>query len=720
MAQKFLLLAINISVLLDPTSRKDEKSDFLIIDLTCVACKVLTRFEGHEGLMWGKDKNDEAKALSCFLTCVAFLKFTCTFCESREDSNTMSAALSRVLTQSQVAIPLVYAASEKKMRRRIGTDGVLSILELFQLISVHLDKQVLLSLLGAGMRPALAANFTSRPQTMVIAGVSMRGYASLRNNALRFGPSPSSASRSSAQDVLHIGQDDCSHELEVVSSLFVACALRSAARTRVLGDAAAKTIRSFSLDYLGNCGEHLLSCLQQISKIGFEAEVKTVTIRSIREATSIFALIAELCRDHNIDEFKQRFEPLFKTFVGSAMEAARGLCLYLGSSAASRELFWALLIEDGQSSGDFGLSPLMDLSNARHEAIRFSHFVSRCASSVTEGEHELQTSYPGRMKPPSRRVSNDDPHSESAFERKCKENITNGFALTLEEEVAKCLFHALDVVWKTHPVRASYVEFSTEELRRIDPMRFIQTGSMISFREVDQRGAQVCVRHGEVRRIDIAYCTWDVAIYDGYGGEQTKRVPMNQLVGIEDASLRRPILKFAAAAENSAEMERLGSDLSTSHLIGALRWCHEYSFQRDVQNQPHVTKRLTEILGGLLGAEVSLAREHPEKCGKISPETIDTLAVQLLDLFGVQGDLDVDNDPDSPYTFRTEGRLRKILEDDVWEALRHQLNPELEKAAVDLNDRRENKRRRAAEGSGWLIHGSPYRNPRSPFRQLSY
>lgn len=690
-------------------------------DLARVACQVLVKLNRKADSIWEGTPDEIREVSECFSACVVFLRYVCTSVKSSSEPKYLSSVLSKILLESEASPALVVSVSDPNIRRKIGPEGILSVFLLFQSISTLENKQGISSLLESGIRPALTANFLGPSDPVVVAGVRLRGYVSLRSRLPRWNPSQISR-QTRTQVSLQIGKEDNLHEIQIACTTFVANALRSVASGKVFGDYSSNEMRTVALDYLEKYGQHFLDCLQQVSGISSDSEVADLTIRSVREASSVLSLVAELCRRHNIDEFKRLFPALFKAFDGKAVEVARAMCSFLGAAGSCRELFRALGDEDGGSqNGDgagFGLSPLADfislsLSNPRHEAIRYSHFISRWSSAVTEAEHDYQKNFPGKWKPPNRRASMDDPNSESTLERKCKQSIMNKFSFTLEEHAGQCLYFAVDIMRKTHPMSSSFVMFSEDELRRMDTSRIIGVGTIIGYRDFDQRGFFQGIRYGEVKRVDVYAQSWYVAVLgEGRGSEDY--VTMDRLVGVQDKSLRQPILKFSPAPEDSAQLEILGSTMSVGHLIAALRWCHEFSFQI---GRNSTACRLAESLSALLVTEVSLIHQEPNKTSARSLANAAVLPIQLLDLYGADDEFLVDSVSDPTYA-RREGRLRQLLPDDCWQAIREQIQPELTAAMEDLRKRMEKKRSRS-EGEGWLTtvrRGSP---SRSPFRQLS-
>ena len=693
-------------------------------ELARTACHVVRKLDRRGSAIWQGDEKAVREVSRCFRTCISFLRQACTMANLCEEPKYFSSVLCRTLIESDISSALVCCLNDLDVRKRIGPEGVLSVFDLFQALSTFGNKQVLSSLFSSGIRSALAANFKAMSDPGEIAGVYLRGYISLRSIPERW--TMSKATRPGLnQPSLQLGRDDILHEIQMASTSFIANSLRNIAYGKIVADDTSKAVRAVALDFLGNSDNYFLACLSQVSRIPFDSdsEVRTLTMRSVREASTILALIAELCRRHNVDEFKRRFPGLFQSFVKAAYAIAGSMCSFLGASVSSRELFRALGDDDSGSQGtELGLGPLADvislsLSNARHEAIRFSHFVSRWSAAITEKEHDLLGEYTGAWKPSPRKLSVDDPHSESVLEQKCKSSINNKFAYTLEEQVGRCLFHAADIIWKTHPTMSSFVMFSEAEVQRMEPAKLAPIGTVIGFRETDDSGAHLGIRYGEVNHIDIIRRVFTVTLLGSSLGRQPQTVSFNHLVGIEDISFRKPALHFAPAPENSAELERMGTTMSVGHLIAGLRWCKEYSSQFKDQ---HLSSDLAEILSVLLGTEVSLARREPHRLqnGRVDKKVVSILPIQLLDLYGVDEELCVD---DSRNSCRPrDGRLRQLLPLETWDAIRDQIRPELDDAIADLRSRRDKKRGRSSEEEGWLVayRRSPS-NPRSPFRQVS-
>jgi len=680
-------------------------------DLARIACQVLEKLDRKA--IWVDKEEFTREVAQCFNVCVLFLRFVCTSAKLSREPKYFSSVLSNIFVESKASPALVCSMSDPDIRGRIGSEGILSVFLLFQSITSLENKLGLSSLIESGIRPALMANILAPSDPVVIAGVRLRGYVSLRSSLSRWNPSQISR-QTTGKVSLQIGKDDELHEIQISGTIFVANALRSIACSKIFGDYSSNEMRSVALDYLEKFGQHFLDCLDQVSGISSDSEAADLTIRSVREASSILSLVTELCRRHNIDEFKRRFPVLFKAFELRTLEVARGVCSFLGAAGSCRELFRALDDTDGTG---LGLSPLADvlslsLSNPRHEAIRYSHFISRWSSAVTETEHEHQKDFPGKWKPSSRHTSMDDPLSEVTLERKCKLSIMNKFAFTLEEYAGNCLFFAVDIMRKTNPMSSSNVMFAEDELRRMDMSRIIRIGTIIAFRDCDERGFLHGILYGEVKRVEVFTQTWEVAVF---GQSGTRRVTMDRLVGVQDRSLRQPLLKFSPAPEDSAQLEKLGSSMSVGHVIAALRWCHEFSFQVGLKK---TTCRLAESLSTLLGTEVSLIREEPNKCLKHLKDKADAiLPIQLLDLFGAENEFGPDSIAD-PSNQRREGRLRQLLREESWQAIRGQIQPELTAAIEDVTKRLEKKRGRS-DGDGWLTTVRRRSPTRSPFRQIS-
>jgi hypothetical protein len=664
---------------------------------------------------WGKD--DRKTYTSCFSTCTSLLSSMCACASGRES---FLSQLHCVLVESSAVKSLIYQVANLNSSSFPSSDVVMSVLRFFQTLVCAGGTRFLSLLVKDGAFVVL--NVCSSPLTTesTVGGVGLRGYLPLSN-----GVQYDAASRSPTSN----GKYDPKHELFIATMLLLATSLRTASSSLLTGESTPRRIYFIASEYVSKHDKSILGCLRQVSNSESNARL---TVRVLREAASVLSVVSELCARNAVDLFKRSHPHLYRDLLDEVQAVARAICCYLGAAGASRELFKGLDAEVSAAANPTsfaGLSPVFDIlangvSNAKHEAIRFSLFASHSSSAVTNEEHKAQSDYPISWAPRARSASmENNPRSESSLEQSSRSSVTCAFAFLLEKEASSCLFHAVNIIWKTHPSASSFVTYSPEESARLDGLSMVKTGMVIAFRSINE--SRLLMSHhdfdsnkqhsagyadplafGEVLSIDTVNRCWQVRFV---GSNELCYVGERQLAGVEDITKRHSILAYAPAPETSTELEAAQQPgalgLSVGHLILGLRWCHESHMEFGVQPS---TSRLAEVLSALLGVEISLHNESKSHRVRRQPEASNMLGAQFLDLYGEEPELGLNQfgiDDDAPsFALRREGRLKMILAKGAWDAIRQQLHDEMRQASMEIEAKRTASRSRTMDAGdyGWF------------------
>ena len=533
-----------------------------------------------------------------------------------------------------------------------------------------------------------------------------------------------------------IGYDDPAHKVWRASMEFLGACLRSSRRKSTVDTEMMKIFRKVAIDFLNENRHTVASCLKGCSSVEFghaASKQHAFTLNLIREAKLILSIVSELCGKTAIDSFEHQCPELTKTLIGESAAVAVSLCTFLGASGSSRDIFHALDEADASDAMTVDQGPLLaalgpvyrllagGLQNAKHEAIRYSsHFVLNNTRAVTREDREAQQIFcDDRFKP----SNNERPGTMSSLEQTCRSGVASNFSFQLELEAAECLFFATDVLWKTHPASSSFVEYSAEEARQIDSMRFVKPGMLIAFRSDSPGslflpsntafgGVSETIKFARVVRSDTVHRKWYATLVTPKGQGEECVVSESQLAGIEDVAKRICMFSYVAAPETSSDLEASGRNISLGHLILALRWCGQISSEKsDYETSPAIA-RLAELTTALLGMEMSVqlearTRQHP---GEIESD-IKVFADQLFDLYGEASEFGAMSSGFSLGGQR-EGRLKNVLSQESWDGARSQLHKFLEVAVAALTQQRNEKMRTIERGS--LLRrrsssGSPFR-----------
>lgn len=529
--------------------------------------------------------------------------------------------------------------------------------------------------------------------------------------------------------------DDPTHEVWRACLQFIASALRSSNGNSRVSYEAAEWIHMIALEFLSTNFETLIVCLKQITA----SKDFMLTINVLREASLILSIISELCTYGAVDSFKRVHEGLYDNFIRESKALVVRLSIFLGASASSREIFRAMAdfeSTDGTAVNPgilFALNPVhhvlaSGLPNPQHEAVRYSKIASRSTTAMTPEEKESRSSFPLRWKKESEKA-NHSPRSVSSLKYKSRASVTCDYSFFLERAAAECLFFAGNFLFRTHPAASAFIRFSEQEVSQLDAMSLVKPGMVIAFRtkgpeekEWDIVTAPVTERNcesvsfGQVLKCDTLNQKWAVRFVGSYIGNYAEEcwVPASKFAGIEDMSKRRCILSYAPAPETSSELENAaGKSISVGHLILCLRWCHQT--RTEIQKDETCTStdllvgRLSDMLTALIGAEMSIHREIRSE-RTVSREDATVLSCQLLDLFAEETELPEVYGEDG--IIKRDGKLKKILREPIWNNIRCQLRPELDRA---INETESNSGgRNNLVGEALRYNG--IRHKQSPFR----
>jgi hypothetical protein len=691
---------------------------------------------------------------SCLSVCVSVLaslvsgNWESSDSASWEGSRSFGNKLYKLLSDYDVIRSLVWQPSNYSSDQTNSSkifDFNLRILSLLGNLAVVGDSNILSLLVDSDVSLILPqkSSFPSSSGTCF----PMRGYTQSSQANCRFDDIPRNPGAR--------GKDSSEHLVWRASMKFVSAALRTA---RMCSFTLVSTrLLELALSFLSVNKITVVECLEQCAAVSFDSEFPVLTLNSLREASLILSIVSELCTSGAIDLFKRRHPDLFESLLRISRSLLPSIGSFLGSSGSSRELFRA--IEDLEEADAMALDSVPQLaalgptyyvlaggiSNGRHEAIRYSHFVSRCSTPVTEEDTLAQNLYASRWSRDTRERSPSDPDSLSSLETKCRETVTCRLAFQIENEAAHVLFFALSVLWRTHPTASSFVMYTADEAERLDAMQLVRPGMTIAFRLIRQscssllicdittasETAETPIYYGNVLKADTVNRRWEVSYCDG--GEtpwNTTIVTERQLAGIEAPSRRRGILGFAAAPQSSAELLASLSAPCVGHLILILRWCSQFREESEDQvavltggRPSFVVTRLAELVSAFLGTEVSIHRQESSSVDRdldsSSSSSLRTLALQLLDLFGDEAEFNELFAGTGSLPIQRKGRLEAVVSGDTWDIVRSQLGKELRMATEQLKAKVSRQRNLSVDqgGGAVLVRRSSTRTL-SPFRGL--
>ena len=518
----------------------------------------------------------------------------------------------------------------------------------------------------------------------------------------------------------YAGRDDPVHDIWLMSMEIIKASLRSSVQLKNVQITETVKVQFFgmSLDFLRNFREALFACLKDCGSVMHGSASSSLTLNALREATHILSVVSELCSRRNRDKFFRSDRYLYEEFVSLSCFVLMSISRFLAATGTSRELFTVLANYEAldcrapQTPGSLKSRPTIlsgDVPNARHEAIRYSHFASRCCACVTKSDFENSSIVPCHLK----HLSQDRTH-DPVLERNCRLSVTSQFVLQLEEIAAECIAEAVSIIWKTHPVMSSFVMFSEDEASQIDALPLVRPGMIIAIRNKQKRGIKAQggpgegaeILFGRVLRSDTVNRTWQVDVLQqtnstSRSGESIV-VSAFQLAGIEDFSRRRCVAAYRPAPDTAAELENMGRTLTLGHLILTLRWCHQHSLVMTGKlHESGLIQRITEQVSALLGAELSIHQEigSPLNTPKADRARLDA---QILELF----------DDDSS----GEGRLKEIMSEIAWSAIQPQIARETERARSDMQEKENKRKDKPAAFDGSLYGGIRRSGYKSPFR----
>ncbi len=455
-----------------------------------------------------------------------------------------------------------------------------------------------------------------------------------------------------------------------------------------------------------------------------------LTMNGMHEATIILGMVAELCKRSIRDQFQRAQRDLCLEFVSWSSFVVAVLAKFLGAAGTARELFYCVeKIHSETENFELGTwtkpnfwHPLLEegVPSAKHEAVKFSHYASRCCQRVTATDFRASSMTTERLSSLSKSSDGD-----SDLERTSRLSITNEFAVRMERCAAACIEQAVAVLRRMHPASFSFHRISEAEMRQIDVMALVPIGTIIGFHPFENSGliatAGLCddsfegISFGRVVCTDTIKRTWIVSPLQcdetstvSRSGEPTCVVRVRQLAGFEDLACRKTIATYLPAPNHMTELENTSNKLSLGHLILILRWCHQESFvcEKEFVNAgwdgDNLCQRLAEEAMALLGTEISL---HEENGSFKAANATSTLKVdkQIFELFADGNYLDLLKNGVESNIPSHDGRMKTVVEKSVWEAVRPQLSAEVLRYWKGKQDteRKRNEKRSLSNDALW-------------------
>lgn len=555
-------------------------------------------------------------------TCVILLSV---LANKSTDSNRLAGSgrstfnLSKAFKELRILDSLVIlASSSSNAESRAGTsEGIFdvpeAVVDLILVLSQTGDSGMLEILLSSGALAMLARNpLFDRSRKLWSSedtdSLSFRGYESCPQP-------PSDTSRAP----LFAGKDDPLHLLWRTTLKCFKTVLGASRQDPLLELSRKERFHTLVADFIVAHRLIMLACFKNLESAAF-------TKNSLHEATLTFSLLQEVCARPSRD--RKTYELISKDVLPVAVSLVARLGSFLGASSGAREFFSEEEEEDADGNLGARQSPFNRVYNSKHEAIRYSHYASRCCRAVTSEDFTTTSSNSGKEDLRSASAS------ASALEKKGKKRMDSQFALAMEQRAADCMFSALTLVWEMHPANSSFHCFKTSEVGQLDVLNLIKPGMVIAFcsdREstrVRRSGPSFTYEHfAEVLYCDSLDRTWYARDLET---QETEIVQEQQVVGLEDTSKRQFIMRYGPAPDSANDLETAQQSTSVGHLILALRWCARSA------NRTPVVPMLAGILSAMIGVEISTHTEVGS-AKKQTTEELDRLGLQLLEFYGENG-----------------------------------------------------------------------------------
>ncbi len=369
----------------------DTSETVSLISLAEIACQIVEMISRYH-----TSSGDHGSHLQCLTICISVLAALITQQESSNMSwrreSEFSGQMFQLLREYNViqnlaarinfAVTNDESSTNKKVTSPCDTTHLVLAL-LSKIVSIG-DADLLSLLVGSELTRLLPKRIHFSIHSVDC--FPMRGYIA-NSKSLQKGPLRDETQLSHNLRSLERGRDDPRHKVWRASIEFVAAGLRSAIAQNC-EEATRERYVILALDFLSANAETIRSCLKQCSSILFNQEHPVLTINILEEAGLILSLAGELCSNDTLETFQRKYGGLYNMFLGFCKTLLASLSSFISSSSTSRELFRCIdEVEDADTMALDSISHISDLgilfftlaggiSNARHEAIRHSHFAS--------------------------------------------------------------------------------------------------------------------------------------------------------------------------------------------------------------------------------------------------------------------------------------------------------------------------------------------------------
>jgi len=520
-------------------------------------------------------------------------------------------------------------------------------------------------------------NLWASNETVESPSFSMRGYIPEKD------ASRSHLASSDGNRFTNSGQDDPLHLLWRSTLSCFKSVLGASRQDPTLTVSGKERFSALAADFSVAHRHIMLACLSSLESSSF-------TKNALKEGEKTLDLLNEVCVQPCRD--RQIFKLICEQFLPLAVSLVARFGSFLGASSGARSFFG----EDDRESDDENIgyhhqSPFKRIYNAKHEAIRLSHFASRLCTAVTSRDFNdsiLSTS-----------TAEDTLRSESALEQR----MSSTFAHDMENAAAKCFFSALSLLWVLHPANRSFKVLQNAEVGVLDILSLVKPGMVV--------GYVSDIQSSRTRRLgpSLVYVHYAEVLYSNameqkfYARDletnESMLIASNEIVGLEDASTSKQfLLHFSHAPDSAAELEKSAMQASVGHLVLGLRWCVGSA------NPTSTEQKLVGVLTALLGAEMSAHTLAGSNKVAHKSEDQARLDLQFLEFY---------KENESGAT-SVSGRIKAMLGKDGWETIRNQLAVSLSRAEEAEKERQSIDTMQIEDG-GFYMRSSG----RNPFAQLA-